>query len=52
LSQIQHCWRGVSIEWTNQVCNTDITYIPMHGGFLYLVAVMDWYSVRFRQLTG
>ena len=23
---------------------TDITYLPMHGGFLYLVAVMDWFS--------
>jgi putative transposase len=36
--------RGVSIERPNQVWSTDITYIPMHGGFLYLVAVMDWYS--------
>ncbi|WP_368860941.1 DDE-type integrase/transposase/recombinase, partial [Desulforhabdus sp. TSK] len=23
---------------------SDITYIPMHRGFVYLVAVMDWYS--------
>ena len=36
--------RGVSIERPNQVWSTDITYIPMHGGFLYLVAVMDWFS--------
>lgn len=36
--------RGVSIERPNQVWSTDITYIPMPGGFLYLVAVMDWYS--------
>jgi putative transposase len=36
--------RGVSIERPNHVWSTDITYIPMHGGFLYLVAVMDWYS--------
>lgn len=36
--------RGVSIERPNQVWSTDITYIPMHGGFLYLVAVMDWCS--------
>ena len=36
--------RGVSIERPNQVWSTDITYIPMRGGFLYLVAVMDWYS--------
>ncbi|OSP48976.1 DDE-type integrase/transposase/recombinase, partial [Pseudoruegeria sp. SK021] len=28
----------------NQVWCTDITYIPMRRGFLYLVAVMDWYS--------
>jgi len=28
----------------NQVWSTDITYIPMRGGFLYLVAVMDWFS--------
>lgn len=36
--------RGVSIERLNQVWSTDITYIPMRGGFLYLVAVMAWYS--------
>jgi len=36
--------RGVSIERPNHVWSTDITYIPMHGGFLYLVAVMDWFS--------
>jgi putative transposase len=36
--------RGVSIERPNQVWSTDITYVPMHGGFLYLVAVMDWFS--------
>ena len=32
--------RGVAIERPNQVWSTDITYIPMQGGFLYLVAVM------------
>ena len=36
--------RGLSIERPNQVWSTDITYVPMCGGFLYLVAVMDWYS--------
>jgi putative transposase len=36
--------RGVQIERPNQVWSTDITYIPMRGGFLYLVGVMDWYS--------
>lgn len=28
----------------NQVWSTDITYIPMEKGFLYLVAIIDWYS--------
>ncbi len=36
--------RGVSIERPNQVWSTDITYLPMQGGFLCLVAVMDWFS--------
>jgi putative transposase len=36
--------RGIRIERPNQVWSTDITYIPMHGGFLYLVAVMDWFG--------
>jgi len=36
--------RGVSIERPNQVWSTDITYVPMQAGFLYLVAIMDWFS--------
>lgn len=36
--------KGVSIERVNQVWSTDITYIRLLGGFIYLVAVMDWYS--------
>ena len=32
----------VVIERPNQVWSSDITYIPMRRGFLYLVAVMDW----------
>lgn len=36
--------RNVAIERRNQVWSTDITYVPMERGFLYLVAVMDWYS--------
>ena len=36
--------RGIAIERPNHVWSTDITYIPMRGGFLYLVAVMDWFS--------
>lgn len=38
--------RGVRIERVNQVWSTDITYIRMQKGFLYLVAVMDWFSRR------
>jgi putative transposase len=34
--------RGVTIDKPNQVWATDITYIPMHRGFMYLIAVMDW----------
>jgi putative transposase len=36
--------RNVAIERVNQVWSTDITYIPMPAGFMYLTAVMDWYS--------
>jgi len=36
--------RGVPITRINQVWSTDITYIRLHGGFIYLVAVMDWFS--------
>jgi putative transposase len=36
--------RGLAITRPNQVWSTDITYIPMPKGFMYLVAVMDWYS--------
>lgn len=36
--------RGIEIERADQVWSTDITYIPMRGGFLYLTAVMDWHS--------
>ena len=36
--------RGLSITRPNQVWSTDITYIPMQKGFMYLVAVMDWFS--------
>jgi putative transposase len=35
---------GLSIERANQVWCSDITYIPIAKGFLYLVAIMDWYS--------
>ena len=36
--------RGLAIERPNHVWCSDITYIPMRGGFMFLVAVMDWYS--------
>ena len=36
--------RGVAIAGPNQVWSTDITYIRLAHGFVYLVAVMDWYS--------
>jgi putative transposase len=36
--------RGLTIARTNEVWSTDITYIRMRHGFLYLVAVLDWYS--------
>jgi putative transposase len=36
--------RGVPIERVNQVWSTDITYIRLRSGFVYLVAVLDWYS--------
>jgi len=35
---------GVAITRVNQVWSTDITYIRMAEGFMYLVAVMDWLS--------
>jgi len=38
--------RGLTVSRVNQVWSTDITYIPMREGFLYLVAIMDWYSRR------
>ena len=36
--------RGVKIERPDQVWSTDITYVPMTGGFMYLAAVIDWFS--------
>jgi len=36
--------RNLTIDQPNQVWATDITYIPMARGFLYLIAIMDWYS--------
>jgi putative transposase len=36
--------RGVSAARADQVWSTDITYVPMARGFMYLAAVIDWYS--------
>ena len=38
--------RGVKVERPNQAWAMDITYIPMARGFVYLAAVIDWYSRR------
>ena len=38
--------RTLNIERPNHVWATDITYIPMRRGFVYLVAIVDWYSRR------
>ena len=38
--------RGLTIDRPGQVWSADITYIPMRRGFMYLVAIMDWYSRR------
>jgi putative transposase len=38
--------RGLAIDRSNQVWCADITYIPLAKGFVYLVAVMDWFSRR------
>ena len=36
--------RNLNIDRPNQVWTTDIAYIPMSLGFMYLVAIMDWHS--------
>jgi putative transposase len=36
--------RNVTIQRADQVWSTDITYIPLPNGFMYLTAVMDWHS--------
>ena len=36
--------RNVEITHPDQVWSTDITYIPLRRGFMYLVAIMDWFS--------
>ena len=36
--------KGLEISYSNQVWATDITYIRLKGGFIYLLAIMDWHS--------
>ena len=36
--------RGLRVERRDQVWSTDVTYIPLEGGFMYLAAVIDWHS--------
>ena len=36
--------RNLAITRVNQVWSTDITYVPLRSGFMYLVAVIDWFS--------
>jgi len=38
--------RGVAVDRPNQVWAMDITYVPMARGFVYLAAVIDWFSRR------
>jgi len=38
--------RGLAVTRPNRVWCADITYLPLERGFLYLVAIMDWYSRR------
>ena len=38
--------RGVEVTRPNQVWAMDITYVPMARGFVYLAAVLDWFSRR------
>jgi putative transposase len=36
--------RGLKVDGANHVWSTDITYIRLQGGFIYLVAIIDWFS--------
>ena len=41
---LSYLLRGLAVERVNQVWWSDVTYIPMAKGFLYLVVIMDWVS--------
>jgi putative transposase len=36
--------RGVAIDRRDQVWSTDVTYLPLEGGYMFLAAVIDWHS--------
>lgn len=44
LKKYPYLLKGLKIEYPDQVWCADITYIRMKQGFIYLVAIMDWYS--------
>lgn len=44
LQRYPYLLRGMRIERSNQVWSTDITYIRLARGFVYLVAILDWFS--------
>lgn len=44
LQRYPYLLRDLAIKQANQVWSTDITYVRMRRGFLYLVAILDWYS--------
>ncbi len=39
-----YLFKGITISYPNYVWSTDITYLRLKKGFLYLVAIIDWYS--------
>ncbi len=43
IGSVRTCWKGWK-SGPNQVWCADITYVPMAYGYMYLVAVMDWWS--------
>ena len=46
LRKFPYLLRGVKVTHVNQVWSTDITYIRLKHGFVYLTVVIDWYSRR------
>ena len=44
IQDYDHLMQVLEINRPNQVWSTDITYVPMPQGFMYLVAIMDWFS--------